>query len=153
MAKGCYNLVKDFIDKYPYGICWRIKKHCKIVDMHLNPNEEIQFACCGQLNNEPWGLIDSAILAITNERIIIGHKKIMPGYKFVSITPDLYNDMSVVSSIFWGTIVIDTVKEIVYLSNLDKKCLPEVETKVTTFMMDMKKKYPKEEEEKGKDSK
>ena len=78
---------------------------------------------------------------------MIGHKKILPGYKFISITPDLYNDMSVISSIFWGTVVIDTVKEVIYISNLDKKSLPEVETKITTFMMDMKKKYGKEKKD------
>ena len=31
MAKGCLTLVKDFVDKYPYGICWRIKNIVRLL--------------------------------------------------------------------------------------------------------------------------
>ena len=38
-------------------------------------------------------------------------------------------------------ITIDTVKEMVNLSNIDKKALTEIETNITEFMMEEKKKY------------
>ena len=38
-------------------------------------------------------------------------------------------------------ITIDTVKELVNLSNIDKKALTEIETNITEFMMEEKKKY------------
>ena len=39
---------------------------------------------------------------------------------------------------------IDTVKELVILSNIDKKALGEIETYITEYMMEEKKKYTKE---------
>ena len=38
-------------------------------------------------------------------------------------------------------LTIDTVKEKVFVSNLDNKSLGEIETNISTFMMDEKKKY------------
>jgi hypothetical protein len=54
----------------------------------------------------------------------------------------MYNDFSVKSGIIWGTIGIDTIKETVWVSNLSKAAMPEIETIVTTFMQEMKKSYP-----------
>ena len=42
--------------------------------------------------------------------------------------------------VFWK-VCIDTVKEVVQLSNLSKDALPEIETKITQFMMEAKKEY------------
>ena len=67
----------------------------------------------------------------------------MPGYKFTSITPDLYNDLEVEARLIWGLLTIDTVKERVFLSNLPKSSLPELETKITSFMQEAKKQYAK----------
>ena len=60
-----------------------------------------------------------------------------------SITPDLFNDLKVRSGIIWGKIDIDTVKEFVTFSNVSKRALSEIETKVTSFMMEEKQKYGK----------
>ena len=38
-------------------------------------------------------------------------------------------------------LTIDTVREQIYISDLDKRCLPEVETVITMFMQEAKKKY------------
>ena len=53
----------------------------------------------------------------------------------------MFNDLEVYEGLIWGMITIDTVKELVNLSNIDKKALPEIETNVTSFMMEEKKKY------------
>ena len=62
-------------------------------------------------------------------------------FKSCSITPDMFNDLTVVSGLVWGKVIIDTIKEQVYISNLSKRSLDEIETMVTEYMMAEKKKY------------
>ena len=147
MEQSSYELLKQFRNKFPGSVSWRLKKHCKVIDMHLNPNERINFIFSGQLDIKPWSLFNTGVIAVTNERLIIAQKKLIVGYKFSSITPDLYNDLTVKAGIIWGTIIIDTVREQVYVSDLDKDSLPEIETEITMFMQEAKKKYAKKEEE------
>ena len=142
-----YDKVKAFKQKFPGTVSWRVKKHCAIIDKHLNPNEELLYAFCGQLNDNPLNLFDTGVVAVTSERLIVGQNFIWPGYKFVSITPDMYNDCTVKSGFIWGTIGIDTLKETVWISDLSKKSMPEIETIITTFMQEMKKRYPDREDE------
>ena len=68
------------------------------------------------------------------------------GYHLNSITPDLFNDMEVHMELIWGRVIIDTIKEVVTISNLSKKALPEIETEISTFMMREKQKYARKEE-------
>ena len=63
----------------------------------------------------------------------------MFGYFFDSITPDLFNDLKVLSGVIWGKIHIDTVKEYITLSNLDKASLPEIEKMISGYMNEQKK--------------
>ena len=148
MENNCYLKLRKFLNKFPGGIHWRDRKHCEIIDKHLNPDEQIEFVCIGQLNNEVWGWFDTAVLALTNKRIMIGHKSLVYGYKFISITPDMYNDLTIRAGLIWGTVVLDTVKETVYLSNITKKALAEIETHITMFMGEAKKLYPQRQPEK-----
>ena len=53
----------------------------------------------------------------------------------------MFNDLKVNSGIIWGKIIIDTVKEISVISNVDKSALSEIETMITEYMMKEKKKY------------
>jgi hypothetical protein len=137
-----YEKVKAFKNKFAGTLTWRLKKHCAVIDKHINPNEELLYAFCGQLNDKPLKIFDTGVVAVTSERLIVAQNYFWPGYKFVSITPDMYNDFSVKSGIIWGTIGIDTIKETVWVSNLSKAAMPEIETIVTTFMQEMKKSYP-----------
>ena len=63
------------------------------------------------------------------------------GYFLDSITPDMFNDLKILSGIIWGKVYIDYVKEFVTLSNISKNALSEIETKISSFMMEQKKKY------------
>ena len=49
--------------------------------------------------------------------------------------------MQVYQGLLWGKITIDTVKEVVVITNLSKDSLREIETEITEFMMEEKKKY------------
>ena len=140
-----YEKAKEFKRNYSKTLAFRIKKHAEVVEMHLNPNEEVLFAFCGQKNKESLIVINSCVVALTNKRIIIGQKRLLWGYFFTAITPDMYNDLKVRKNLIWSDIEIDTVKENVYISNLDPKAAIEIETIITEFMMREKKKYAKKD--------
>lgn len=145
--ESVYSQVLEFKRKYPGTITHhRLKKHAEIIDKHLNPGEVVTYAFAAQKNPKAFDFFETAIIAITNERMLIGQKRVFFGYFLTSITPDMYNDLEVRSGIIWGGITVDTIKEVIELSNIDKKALPEIETKITSFMMEAKKKYKDRED-------
>ena len=138
---NCYNLASKFMKKYPMTIAWRVKQHCKVIDKHLNPGEEILYVFAGQKNDRAVDLFNSCVIVLTNKRIIVATKRVLFGYFLTSITPDMYNDLTVSKRIFWGAVVIDTVKEVITISNIDSKALSEIETNITEIMIRNKKEY------------
>lgn len=138
--KSVFEEVKKFKAKYPMSIAWRLKKNAKVVEIHLNPDEKILYVFAAQKNNNPFDIISTAVVALTNKRLLIGRKRVVFGYFLDSVTPDLFNDLKVLSGVIWGKIHIDTVKEFITLSNIDKKALPEIETMISSYMMNEKKK-------------
>ena len=141
MRPDIYSMVQNFKRKYPLTIGWRYRKHCSIIDKHLNPGEYVEYAFIAQKNDTIFNIWESAVVALTNERILIGRKRLLIGYFLNSITPDLFNDMQVSGSIIWGKVHIDTVKEYITLSNVAKNALPEIETSISGFMIEQKKRY------------
>lgn len=139
--KSVYERALEFKYKYPTTIAWRLKKNASIVEKHLNPGEKIKYVFAAQKNNNPLDIISTAVVALTSERILIGRKRVVFGYFLDSITPDMFNDLKVLNGIVWGKIHLDTVKEFVTLSNISKNALSEIETKISSFMMEEKKKY------------
>ena len=140
-----YEKMVEFKKKYPMTISWRLKQHAKIIEKHLNPGEEVLYAFAAQKNNNPFDIITTFAVVLTNKRIILGSKRVLFGYFFTTITPDMFNDLKINMGLIWGKIYIDTVKEFVSLSNIDCKALPEIETKITEFMMEEKKNFPKKD--------
>ena len=141
MNKNVYEMVNEFIKKYPMTIAWRVKKHSKVVEKFLNPDEEVKFAFAAQKNDSTTDIFNTYVVALTNKRIILGRKRLFFGFFYTSITPDMFNDLTVKMGIVWGKIYIDTVKELVVLSNIDPKALDSIETNITEYMMNEKKKY------------
>lgn len=138
-----YELLKKFKKAHPMTIAWRLKQHAKIVEKHLNPGEKVLYAFAAQRNDNPLDIITTSAVVLTNKRLLIGQKRLLFGYFFFSITPDLFNDLQVRTGLIWGRVYIDTVKELVVLSNIGKGALTDVETSITEFMMSEKKKYEK----------
>ncbi len=136
-----YDKIQTFNKKHSNTVMWRIKKHSSVIERHLNPGEEVLYAFAGQLNDNPLNIFCTVAIALTNKRILIGQKKILFGYTLNSITPDLFNDMQVYEGILFGKINIDTVKEVVTITNLAKSSLTEIETNISEFMMKEKQKY------------
>ena len=141
MKSLVYQKVKEFKNMYPMTISWRLKKHCKVIDIHLNPDEVVNYAFAAQKNDNPFDIITTYVVALTNKRILLGQKRLLFGYFFKAITPDMFNDITVSMGLIWGKVHIDTVKEVVHLSNIQKEALDDIETAVTEYMMKEKKKH------------
>ncbi|MEG0799068.1 MAG: PH domain-containing protein [Bacilli bacterium] len=136
-----YSKVREFKSKYPLTICWRIKAHSKVIEKHINPDEKVVYAFAAQKNSSAFDIFFTSVIVLTNKRLLLAQKRVLWGYFFTSITPDLYNDLEVKNGLIWGNIIIDTVKEVVELSNISSKALDEIETKITQFMISEKQKY------------
>ena len=142
-----YELVKIFKNKYPWTVTWwRLKSHAKLLDKYLHPKEKVIYAFAGQNDDIPSSFFNTAVIAITNERLIVAQDRLIVGYDLAFITPDLYNDLKVDAGLLWGTITIDTVKELIHVSKISKKALPEIQESISTYMMEAKKRYPKKGE-------
>ncbi len=139
--KSAYEFALEFKKRHPMTVGWRIKQNASVVDRHINPDEQILYAFVGQKNNNPFNFWNSAVVAITNKRILIGRKRVVIGYFLNSVTPDMFNDLKVTSGIIWGKIYIDTVKEFIVISHLSKGSLGEIESVVSSYMMEEKRKY------------
>lgn len=143
-----YNEVLKFKKKYPSTIAFRLKEHCKVLEKHLNPGEKVIYIFAGQKNAHSIAIPNTFVIALTSERLVFARKRLFFGYFFYAITPDMFNDLKVNSGIIWGQIVIDTVKELAYISNVSKDALDEIETAITEYMMEEKKKYPQRKDTK-----
>lgn len=139
--ENCYEMVKEFKRKYPLTIAFRLKKHCEIIEKHLNPEEKILYAFPAQKNISVFEIFYTNVVVLTNKRILIATKRVLWGYFLVTITPDMFNDLTVRRGLIFGSVLLDTVKEKVALSNIDPNALPEIETVITEYMMEEKKKY------------
>jgi hypothetical protein len=142
------NQLETFKNKYPMTVGRRLKKHAEIISRFLNPGEEVTYSFYAQKNDNPIDIITTCVVALTNKRLLIAQKRVIFGYFYYSITPDMFNDLQVRVGPIWGKIYIDTVNELVALSNIDKKALPEIERKVSEFMMTEKRKFPLNKQEK-----
>jgi len=149
MYEELYKRVSEFLKKYPFTIAFRVGKHLKIIDKHLNQGEEVFYIFPAQKNYSVFDIFSTCVIAFTNKRIIIAQKRVVPGYRLISITPDLFNDFQVYKGIIFGKLNIDTVKEVVQLSDLDPRSLTEIETKLSDYLLKEKPKIMKASKEAG----
>ena len=142
-----YDMVKEFKLKYPDTIAWRLKKHADVVEDYINPDEQVLYAFCGQKNDNWADVFSSAVIVLTSKRLLIGQKRVVWGSFYTQITPDMYNDMQIYRGLIFGRLTIDTIKEKIVITNLSKHALDEIETAISEFMMNEKKKYRDSHEE------
>lgn len=134
----CYELVSEFKKKYPMTIGWRLDKHCSVVEKHLNSDEKVLYAFPAQKNPHVYDILYTNVVVLTNKRILIATKRVLWGYYLVTITPDMFNDLTIRKGLIFGSVLLDTVKEKVILSNIDPNALPELETVISEYMMEQK---------------
>ena len=142
-----YTKVLKFKNKYPNTIAWRLRLNSEIVQRHLNEDEEVIYAFAAQKNDNFLDIASTAVVALTNKRILIGRKRVLFGYFLDSITPDLFNDLKIKGGLIWGKVYIDTIKEFITLSNISNSALPEIESAISSYMVEAKKQYAKQNKE------
>jgi len=145
-TREIYKLVKDFKRKYPNTIAFRLRRHAKVISQFIGDDEKILYVFAAQKNYKSYEIVNTNIVVLTDKRLVLATKRIVFGYFFKMITPDLFNDLSVHQGIIWGKVIIDTVKETIQLSNVDKYALPEIENNIMKVMLKDKKKDKKESE-------
>ena len=99
------------------------------------------YAFAAQKNSSVFEIFYTNVVALTNKRIVIATKRVLWGYFLVTITPDMFNDLTVRKGLIFGNILLDTVNEKVILSNIDPNALDEIETTFSEYMLSEKKKY------------
>ena len=129
-----YKLAKEFKNKYPFTIAWRLGQHAKVIDKYLDNEEEVLYVFLGQKNRSSFDFFNTNIIVLTNKRIMVATKRLAFGYFFTSITPDMFNDLTVKENLIWGRVAIDTLDEEIELSNISKKSLPEIENRLTEYL-------------------
>ncbi len=137
----------EFKKKYPTTIAWRLKKHSEVIKKHLSADEAILYVFAGQKSPFIWDMFSTYLVALTNKRILVAEKRLLFGYYFISITPEMFNDLSVQSGILWGKVFIDTIKEQVIINNIDKRSLAEIQNRVSEYMLEEKRKVVKVEKD------
>ena len=147
MNKSVYEQVVEFKRRHHGTISWRTKAHCKVIEKHLNEGEEVLYAFVGQKGLSSLEIFNTYAVVVTNKRLLLAQKRVIFGYLYVSITPDMFNDLTVSTGIVWGRVIIDTIKEIITVSNLSKGSVDEIETAITETMMKQKKEYVKIDKE------
>jgi len=146
MDNKVYRLARRFVNKYFGTVAFRIAAHSKVVSDHINPDEKLLYVFCGQKGGSNREIFSTCVVAITNQRFIIGTKRVLWGYFLTTITPELFNDLKVHSGLLFGRVLIDTAKEKVAISNLSKSSLREVETAISTYISEYKNKKGKKTE-------
>ena len=133
-----YELVKEFQKKYPGSLTWwRLKKHARLLDDNLQPDEKVIFAFGGQwCENDGW--LNTGIMALTTERIVIAQNRFTPGFRVISIAPKFFNDVKVKGGAIWGTVTIDTAKEKVYFKKVSRRALFEIKSIISKYMLEYK---------------
>jgi len=136
-----YDMVYMFKKKHPGGVSWRLRKNSEVVERYINPDEKVRYAFVAQKNEKWHEIFGTAVIALTTKRLLIGRKRVVIGELYTYVTPDMFNDLKIYKGILWGTIKIDTMKEHIVLTNIPKSALDEIETEISNFMMEEKKKY------------
>lgn len=143
-----YSKVKEFKKKYPLTVAWRLKQNCAVVEKHICSDEKVQYVFVGQKNNKFYDIFSTCVIAVTSRRILIGRKRVFFGYALDSVMPYMFNDLNVKTRILWGTVCIDTAAEEIFISNIDKDAIADVEKNVSKYMFELKKQFPKMDMEK-----
>ena len=144
MTNIIYDKIKDFKKRYPSTIAWRLKAHSKVAAEHINDDEEVLYAFAAQKLPSVFNITSTYAIVLTDKRILLAQKRLIFGYFYYTITPDMFNDLTLKMGLFWGKVIIDTIKETVCLTCLSKAALREIETVLSKYMMQEKRQYEAE---------
>ena len=135
MNTDVYGICKEFIKKYPSTVAWRVKKHSRVIQRHLNDDEVVLFSFAGQKNSNIFQPFYTTVIVFTNKRMLLGQQMFLGRSYYTSITPDMLNDFELRTSIFYGSVEIDTIKEHFTIGCLSKRSLKDIEDALSKYMI------------------
>ena len=138
MKQEVYESCRNFIKKYPRTVAFRVKKHSSVVEQHINDDEVVLYSFVGQKNSNLLQPFFTTVVVFTNKRMLLGQKKYLGRYYYTSITPDMLNDFELKTSLFFGSVEIDTVKEHFFINCLDKRSLPSIEDALSKYIINVR---------------
>lgn len=142
VRKSIYEEAREFRKKYPLTVAFRLKANSAVVQKHLDAGETPLYTFVGQKRKDRMGRNQTAVVTITDKRILIGRSKLFNfGYTLNVITPDMFNDLRVECGPVFGSVILDTVKEKVVITHLDRRSLDDIENHVSGTMTNLKKEY------------
>lgn len=133
-----YEKVRDFKRRFPTTVSWRLRSHSKVASKLINKDEKILYAFAAQKSPTSFNMLSTFVFVLTDKRIVLAQKRMLYGYFYYSITPDMFNDLTISMGLIWGKAIIDTVREQVYLAGLTRKALEELETVLSKYMIQKK---------------
>ncbi len=136
-AQEMYKYCKN--NKFGTGIIksWSLK-HFSIIQSALSTDENVIMCFMGLHNYKSPGKHDrNFAYAVTNKRIIMAQKKLI-GKNFQTIFLDNINDVTFSSSLVYGIITIDTLKEKFNVA-LDKSQANNINLKIHDVLYELKK--------------
>ena len=139
-----YRSVRDFKRRHKTTVAWRLKAHSRVIEEHLNNDETVLYAFAAQKGLSPFDIASTYVIVVTENRLILAQKRLFFGYFYYSITPDLFNDLTIKMGLIWGKVIIDTVKETVTLTYVSKEALQEIETVISKYMLQKKRMFEAE---------
>lgn len=148
MENKVYESCKKFLKEYPFTVAWRVKKHCNVVNKHVNDDEVVLFSFAGQKDASVLQCFYTTVVVFTNKRMLLGRKMFFGRYDYVSITPDMLNDFKIYANILFGSVEIDTIKEHFSINCLDKRSLPKIEDALSKYLVNEKLKMLKKDSNK-----
>ena len=116
-----------------FGSGWNEKwgeKHFKIIEDNLMDGEKVYTAFIGLHNYISLTKHDNNFAyAITNKRIMMAQKSTIAGEKFQTVSLENINDITFQSGIAYGTVTIDTIREIFNIGS-DKTSAKLINSKI-----------------------
>lgn len=143
MSQTVYESCKKFKKKYPFTVAWRLKKHCSVVENHINDDEVILYSFTGQKNSGLLQPFFTTVIVFTNKRMLLGRKRYLGRYYYISITPDMLNDFEIITNLIYGSVEIDTVKEYFSINCIDKRAMKDIEDALSKYLVNEKLRYLK----------
>ena len=90
-----YEKAQEFIRKYPGTVAFRIKQHAKVASIFIGEDEEVKYVFLAQKNHHSLDFVNTNIIVLTDKRLLVATKRLMFGYFFRMITPDMFNDLTI----------------------------------------------------------
>ena len=125
--KKVYEKVKEFKEKYPGTIAFRLREHSDVAEDNLIDGEEVQYAFCGTDAAKK-----SRVVALTDRRVIVARKELIYGSYCWSINRDQICSVSVSNGLLWSRVSIKTLTEtFAYIDLIEPTALNEIQNNLT----------------------